>query len=103
MRRVLLELVLFIVVGGMASGPAPSRAADPAPDMSDAEAQATDWLLLPFASYAPSTKIAGGIVAGYYRSGRPSSNLEFTLTVTQRRQLTARFESALYIALGEAF
>jgi hypothetical protein len=68
-------------------------------DTSAAEPEPTaDWLLLPFASYAPATKIAGGIVAGYYHPARPSSNAELTLTVTQRRQLTARFEPELYLA-----
>jgi hypothetical protein len=95
-----MSLLFLSAVGGGLSDPRLSRAADPVPDTSDAEEQTADWLLLPFASYAPSTKIAGGIVAGYYRPGQPSSNLQLTLTVTQRRQLTARVEPELYLNGG---
>ncbi len=35
--------------------------------------QSADWLPFPFASYAPITKFAGGLVVGYYRPVRPSA------------------------------
>lgn len=59
-----------------------------------------DWLLLPFGSYAPDTKLAGGLVVGYYLPEKPdgsASSVQTTLMVTQRRQLVARVEPELYV------
>jgi hypothetical protein len=66
-------------------------------------AGAADWLVLPYASYSPTTEIAVGLVAGYYRASRPGrrgSSVATTVTVTQRRQLIAEVEPELYLAGG---
>ena len=65
--------------------------------------RSADWLPLPFASYAPATKIAAGLVLGYYRpsrSGYPPSSVQLTLKGTQRRQLTVKLEPELYLNRG---
>lgn len=71
--------------------------------MAEAAGESTDWLVLPFLSYAPSTQLAGGVVAGMYLppppDGRPSS-VEVTLKATQRRQFTVQVEPELYPAGG---
>jgi outer membrane protein assembly factor BamA len=62
--------------------------------------QSASWLLLPFASYAPKTKISAGGVAGYYlpaTRNRSSSSVQATFTVTQRRQLTLQITPELYL------
>ena len=62
-----------------------------------------NWLLLPYASYAPSTKIAGGLVVGHYRPAPPGtrgSSVVVTLTGTQRRQLIAEVAPELYLSDG---
>ena len=62
-----------------------------------------DGLVLPYASYAPTTEIAVGLVAGYYRASRPGrrgSSVATTVTGTQRRQLIAEVEPELYLAGG---
>lgn len=67
--------------------------------------RSADWLPLPFASYAPATEIAAGVVLGYYRSapsGRaPPSSVELTLKGTQRRQIVATIEPELYLHGGQ--
>jgi len=63
-----------------------------------------DWLVLPFASYAPETKLAGGIVGGYYRpeqAGRSASSIQTTVTITQKRQLIVQATPELYLAEGQ--
>ncbi|PSQ86007.1 MAG: hypothetical protein BRD30_10090 [Bacteroidetes bacterium QH_2_63_10] len=75
---------------GQPTGPDNTSESDTSRAASDKE-QAANWLLLPFASYAPATELAGGIVAGYYRPARPdrpSSSVQVTLEGTQRRQFT---------------
>lgn len=77
-------------------------AGDPEPDTT--KEQSADWLPLPFASYAPITKFAGGLVVGYYRparSGHPPSNVELTLKGTQRRQVVVELEPELYLNGGQ--
>lgn len=67
------------------------------------ETESASWLFLPYASYAPDTKFAGGLTFGYYRPEQPdgsASNVQTTLTVTQRRQLIAGVETELYLADG---
>ncbi len=65
---------------------------------------AADWLVVPYASYAPSTEIAAGLVVGYYRSASPGargSSVSATVTGTQRRQLIAEAEPELYLDGGQ--
>lgn len=101
--------LLMLLLGGLLRpvwGQAGEDTIDsPKPDTSTTSADpSADWLLLPFASYAPATKISAGVVAGYYlpsESGQSPSNLQLTLTVTQRRQLVARFEPELYLDGGQ--
>jgi hypothetical protein len=94
--------VFGLVVGGLLGGPAHGQSA-PSGDTTATAEPTADWLLLPFASYAPDTKLAGGVVVGYYRpepaEGRASS-VQATITVTQRRQLIAQVEPELYLAGG---
>jgi hypothetical protein len=73
------------------------------PDTTTTSSTDADWLLLPFASYAPDTKFAGGIAAGYYRPEQPdgsASSVQTSLMVTQRRQLIAEVEPEVYLADG---
>ena len=101
MTRFALLLLVFAVLAAPAhaqSSGATDRAADTTAVKPDA-----DWLLLPFASYAPDTKLAGGIVGGYYRpaqDGRPGSSVQSTITVTQRRQLIVQATPELYLSGG---
>jgi len=73
----------------------------PQPDTSVTKDQReASWLLLPFASYAPKTKISAGGVAGYYLPAGPnrsSSSVQATFTVTQRRQLTIQVTPEVYL------
>ncbi|MFP4228874.1 MAG: BamA/TamA family outer membrane protein [Salinivenus sp.] len=65
---------------------------------------AADWLVLPYASYSPTTEIAVGLVVGYYRAPRPggrASSVATTFTATQRRQLIAEVEPELYLRSGQ--
>ena len=76
--------------------------AQPAKDTSRT-GQSADWLVLPYASYAPDTKIAGGLVVGYYRPEQPNgtaSSVQATFTGTQRRQLIAKMTPELYLRDG---
>lgn len=69
-----------------------------------ASARSADWLVLPYASYAPDTKLSAGIVAGYFlpsRDGHPASSVQASITVTQRRQLTAKINPELYLNEGQ--
>lgn len=101
MRQLLLTLLLAGAVAGSVQAQSPSpESPKNSPDTAAVEA---DWLLLPFASYAPDTKIAAGVVVGYYRPSRPDqspSNVQLTFTVTQRRQLTAQIDPELYLKNG---
>ena len=62
--------------------------------------RSANWLILPFASYSPTTKLAGGLVVGYYRperEGKRASSLQSTITVTQRRQIIVGITPELYL------
>ena len=92
----LCGLVAGLLVAGSVHGQAPE------PDTA-ASTETADWLLLPFASYAPDTKLAGGIVGGYYRpdgDGTRGSSVQSTVTVTQRRQLILQLTPELYLDDG---
>ena len=101
-------IVFMLLVAGLLGGAAQAQPADTtdrsvADTSTTADEQTADWLLLPFASYAPATKIAGGLVVGYYRPagpGRSPSSVELTLQGTQRRQFTAQIDPELYVDAG---
>lgn len=85
------------VQGQSSGGEAPSDTSTASDDRS------ADWLVLPYASYSPDTKIAvGGVVGFYLPSGKNQlpSNVQLTFTATQRRQLTADFSPELYLSDG---
>jgi len=66
--------------------------------------RSADWLPLPFASYTPATKVAVGVVLGYYGPAPPDqapSRMELTLKGTQRRQIVAKLEPELYLKNGQ--
>jgi hypothetical protein len=98
------SLLLLVLAALSASAQAQSTGGEAqATDTTAATADA-DWLLLPFASYSPDTKLAGGVVGGYYRSsteGRPGSSVQATLTVTQRRQVILQATPELYLDRGQ--
>lgn len=100
MRHLLLSL---LVVGGVAV-PAQAQSQDSsATSSSDGSATETDWLVIPYASYSPTTKIAIGGGAGYYMSAPPGqspSSVEMSVKVTQRRQISAEIEPELYLNEG---
>ena len=89
-----------LVAGLLVAGPVYGQATGPD---TTASTDTADWLLLPFASYAPDTKLAGGIVGGYYRpdgDGTRGSSVQSTVTVTQRRQLILQLTPELYLDDG---
>ena len=59
--------------------------AQPAKDTSRT-GQSADWLVLPYASYAPDTKIAGGLVVGYYRPEQPNGTAS-SVQATDRKSV----------------
>ena len=102
MRQLLLALLLAggVAVSGHAQTPDSSAAGGV--DTSAAAGEA-NWLVLPYASYTPATKIAAGGAAGYYLPDTPQqspSSVELTLTVTQRRQVTVAIDPELYLSRG---
>lgn len=102
MRRLLFALLL---VGGIACpgyAQSPDSSASSASDTTTVSRKAS-WLILPYASYTPATKIAAGGAAGYYLPDTPHqspSSVELTLTVTQRRQITVAIDPELYLNHG---
>lgn len=59
-----------------------------------------DWLILPYASYSPETKIAGGMVFGFYPvppPGQRPSSVQVVLTYTQRNQAIFELKPELYL------
>jgi hypothetical protein len=102
MNRSLLLLLVLAVLGAPAYAQSP-EGEERATDSTAVDEQSADWLLLPFVSYAPETKLSGGGVVGYYRPERPggaASSVQATVTVTQRRQLIAQAAPELYLNGG---
>lgn len=102
MRLVGLCLGLVLAAAGPTLGqtPVPDTAATA---VADTSGDRLDALALPFASYAPSTGIAVGALGGLYwpaRPGRPASNVQASITVTQRRQITTQVDVELYPRAG---
>lgn len=103
MRHLVILLVLAGLSGQVRGQSTVDSTPSPPRDSSAATEESPDWLVLPFASYAPSTKVSGGVVVGVYLpappEGRPSS-VEMTLQATQRRQLVASIQPELYLNGG---
>jgi hypothetical protein len=101
MSRLLLALLLA------GAGPAAHAQSDDttaAADTTAAPSDPGDWLVLPYASYAPDTKISVGATAGYYQNtggGRPASSVVASFTVTQRRQVIVQITPELYLEDGD--
>lgn len=96
---------LFLLLGGILQPACAQTAADSsnATQSATVDTATADWVVLPFASYAPATKLAGGVVAGYYlpaEDGTSPSSIQVMVKGTQRRQLVAQIESELYLAEG---
>lgn len=84
--------------------PAPSPEEAATRDSTASVENEADWLLLPFASYAPETKLSAGGVVGYYRperAGGAASSVQATVTVTQKRQLIVQAAPELYLDGGQ--
>lgn len=102
MRQFVLALLLAGGIVAPSYAQAPDSSAESAADTSAASKDA-NWLVLPYASYTPATKIAAGGAAGYYLPETPHqspSSVELSLTVTQRRQLTVTIDPELYLNHG---
>jgi outer membrane protein assembly factor BamA len=94
-------LALLVAVMGTVHARAQSSGTEAVADT--AAERSADWLVLPYASYAPDTKVAGGLVVGYYLPEQPggtASSVQSTLTVTQRRQLIVQVTPELYLNDG---
>lgn len=101
------HLAILLVLAGLSGhvhgqSTVDSSAALPG-DSSAATGRSPDWLVLPFASYAPSTKVSGGVLVGLYLPAPPESrpsSVQLTLQGTQRRQLIASVQPELYLDDG---
>lgn len=104
MVRTLFFVLIFVLGGGGVQAQSDSSGGDPPADSTETVDEGADWLLLPYASYSPDTKISVGFVAGYYRPerpGGPASSVQATITVTQRRQYIAEVSPELYLQGGQ--
>ncbi len=93
-------LVLFLVVGGAVPAHAQDSSATTSGSSTGADA---DWIVVPFFSYSPTTKLALGGGAGYYTSAPPGespSQIEMSVKVTQRGQISAEIAPELYLNEG---
>lgn len=101
------QLLLTLLLAGGAAGPIQAQSQDSSATSSpspDTAATGANWLILPYVSYTPSTKIALGGAVGYYRTappGRSPSQVELSLKVTQQRQISAEIEPELYLNEGQ--
>jgi len=104
MRQYLLCVAVLLAVSGGESRAQFEHAAGPPADTSIVErVLGGNWLVLPFASYAPDTKLSAGLLAGYYESerpGRPASSVQSTVLVTQKRQLVVQVAPEWYVDEG---
>ncbi|PSQ97598.1 MAG: hypothetical protein BRD55_01640 [Bacteroidetes bacterium SW_9_63_38] len=105
MSRLFVCVVVAAVLGaGPAWGQSHRATAPPVADTSIVDrVLGGNWLVLPFASYAPNTGVAGGLLAGYYQTeqpGRPASSVQSTATVTQKRQLIVQVAPEWYLEEG---
>jgi len=95
MKNVLLALLL----AGGAVLPVQAQPHDSS-TASGPTVQKADWLIVPYASYTPTTKLSLGGAFGYYTTAPPGqspSQVEVSLKVTQRRQISAEIEPELYL------
>lgn len=99
-RPFMRHLLLTLLLAGGVAGPIQAQSQDSSATSSDTTATGADWLIVPYVSYTPSTKIALGGAVGYYRTappGRSPSQVELSLNVTQRRQISAEIAPQLYL------
>lgn len=90
-RFLLLALLLFASAAALRAQP------------SDSTRGGVDWLVLPYAAYAPETKIEGGLVAGAYFRTAPDalpSQLRALVAYTQRRQIIVQLQPDVYLPSG---
>ncbi|MFB6272743.1 MAG: AAA domain-containing protein, partial [Salinibacter sp.] len=97
-------LVLLLVGSGTVPAPAQPQSSYPSSSKSSSEPSSdADWLVVPYVSYSPTTEIALGGGVGYYttpKPGHPPSQIEASLKVTQRRQISGEIEPDLYLNDG---
>ena len=99
MRSAALCVLLAVLAGPVAPLWAQSGGATAASEDTTATEADADWLLLPYASYAPETKLAGGLVLGYYPptpAGTRPSSLQAVATYTQRNQIILQVRPEWY-------
>lgn len=99
MRHFLLCVGVCLALSG---GPARAQSADttaaaPADTSIVDRVLGGNWLVLPFVSYAPDTKLSVGLLAGYYQA---ESSVQSTLLVTQKRQLVVQVAPEWYVREG---
>ena len=90
--------VVVLLLGGAAPA-----AGQSAPDSSGADSTASSVLVLPNMFYTPETKIAGGLVLGYYTKldpQSPTSGLQGAAIYTQRRQFYVQILPEFYWQQG---
>lgn len=83
--------------------PADTPHADTTHADTSASARSGDWLVLPYASYEPKTRLSAGVVAGFYRPDRPGripSSVQSVVTVTQERQVIIQVTPEIYLDDG---
>lgn len=104
MRRLLICVALLGMLGsGVSRAQVEHAAAVPADTSIVERVLGSNWLVLPFVSYAPDTKLSAGLLAGYYESerpGRPASSVQSTVLVTQERQLVVQVVPEWYVGKG---
>jgi hypothetical protein len=98
-------LVLFFLITALTGLPgSASGQSEDTTSAADTTAQASgDWLVLPYASYEPKTRIAIGMVAGYYQPDRPGripSSVQSVVTLTQERQIVINIAPEFYLKNG---
>ncbi len=97
-------LLLLLLAGGSPACLYAQSADTTPPDSADtAAATDADWLVLPFLSFAPTTGVSGGMVAGYYRpevDNKAASSVQAAVTATQKRQLILEIVPDLYLNDG---
>lgn len=92
-------LIGVVLILGMVA----PAAAQPAPDSSAADSTRSSVLVLPNAFYTPETKIAGGLVLGYYTrldAQSPTSGIQAAAIYTQRQQFYVQILPEFYWKQG---
>ena len=104
MRRVLFCVAVFgVLASGLSRAQSQHASRTPADTSIVDRVLGGNWLVLPFVSYAPDTKLSAGLLAGYYqseRAGRPASSVQSTILATQERQLVVQVTPEWYVGGG---